>query len=1479
MFSKNSNYQIKLPWIFSLIILLLSGIHLSAQTDLIVGAGSNTAISTNQAGGDPGPIYRSSNASTFDFSIHHHLFTQSELSSMPSGALISSLSWFKANNGATVGSGAMKLNIYMKNSTLSQVTSVPASLATLTNGATLVYSSTAQVINATTGWVNFNLSTPFLYSGDGIEITIDWDISNVSGNPTTAGFAWKNDAVANRVISSIGSTASTTLTNLRTVRAMTKFTYAGGNPCSGAPTPGNTVSSANSVCSGNTITLSLQNLTQGTQVSYQWFKDGLPVNGANAPTLNTVVSATSTYYCEVTCNASAITTASTPVTITLLPFNACYCTPSAVNGPFANSGKIMLVDFEGIRNKTFASPGPSPYYYIIPPGLGTSAQVIKGNTYPLTISLSGQTNAGVWIDWDHSGVFEANEFVLNGTYTSNTGTLDISQNITVPATALTGATKMRVRANTSLYEPVITAIDACATYTYGETEEYEINVIQATLCNGQPSPGNVISNVNTACVGDQVLLEVANPSLANNLQFQWYENGISIPGATNYFYHFLFAESANYSCEVTCVTTNQTATTPTFQVNANSPSSCYCIPASQFGCSGEDLIARFKINTLDNNSGTLCPSGTIGYVDYTTNATLTTSLQLGNSYATDVYPGPTFGQGFAVWIDFNDNGLFEHPAERIGYTIGHVLGGGMQTFASSIPCSADTGYHRMRVRCMYATAGNLITPCDPSSFGEVEDYTIHITPGTCIAPGAVTASNITYQGADIQWANACLPSMYDVHVAPLGSGIPSGNPSHPHVNNNLTVSGLQSSTFYEVYVRTICDSVNNIYSAWSSVYIFQTAIGLCSGTPIAGIALSNLNDVCSSNGMFQLSLMAYSQSPGIEFQWYDTNGIIPGADSSSYTVTNATVSNDYYCVLTCTISGLSDTSTIEHVTVHTPGMGNNINNPVVIGELPCTDQPFYTEANNKYNYCFVNNNTYSPTNQNSPDVYFQFQLSQATTVHLNTCSGGLMSDTYIHLLDGNLVELAFNDDNASCGYRSKIDTLLPAGTYYLVVEGYNIEQGTFGLTAYRDGTSTTNTSTVTACDSYTWPINNQTYTTSGMYSVISNCITEILNLSIETSSTNTTSQSACESFTWLQNNQTYTQSGIYSQVNGCVTEYLQLTLFNLPTVTAPNVSACQGAAINLGGSPNGGSWNLPNPYMGTASSYTYYYTDANGCTGSATASINPSSAVINNLQASSITGISAQVTCNPVGGIGWFEYRYKPTTSSTWTTSTGTSPTKLLIGLTPNTVYNLEVRVFCTSSTPGAWASTSFTTNNLCSTPTGLFVNNLTATTAKLNWDAIAGAGFYTVQWRKQNATTWNSATTTSNFKNLAGLSSGTYEFQVRTHCGNAASVFSASEQFTIGASAKLIESTEKDETTEPQLYPNPARSETTLKLFTETNATYRVQLYDMQGRVVKQILGTCEPGINSITMQVDDLEEGLYMVKTMLNEHEHFVTRLRIAK
>lgn len=254
----------------------------------------------------------------------------------------------------------------------------------------------------------------------------------------------------------------------------------------------------------------------------------------------------------------------------------------------------------------------------------------------------------------------------------------------------------------------------------------------------------------------------------------------------------------------------------------------YCTPTTSSGCTDGDVIARVQLNTLDNNSGTGCPSGTLGYSDYTSNSSLTTTLQAGASYQCKVWAGQ-YGEGYAAWIDYNDDGTFASN-ERIGYSNGQVAGSGSvgvlgssATFTISLACNPPVGVHRMRVRAMFNTNGIDVTPCGNNTYGETEDYLVTITePAACPQPSNLAVGTITATTANLSWVLGCAETAWEVLVQPASSPTPAAETTGVSATAvNYVAEGLSAGIPYNFYVRANCGPEDGV-SLWSGPISFNT---------------------------------------------------------------------------------------------------------------------------------------------------------------------------------------------------------------------------------------------------------------------------------------------------------------------------------------------------------------------------------------------------------------------------------------------------------------------------------------------------------------------------------------------------------------------------------------------------------------------------------------------------------------------------------
>jgi len=186
-----------------------------AQTTVIIGTGVTSSTVY-------GPIYRVSSTSTIDYSRYQYLYVASELSAIPAGALITEIAWNKSSTFAT--NPPATFEIYLKNSTTTSLTAGVAWTSVI-SGATMVYSNTNQVIGTATGWIPFTI-TPFMYTGQNLEIATNWDIS-IPVTPSTGAINWNNTSVpSGRVIMGTGTTTPPpTLSTSYTFRPNIRFTY------------------------------------------------------------------------------------------------------------------------------------------------------------------------------------------------------------------------------------------------------------------------------------------------------------------------------------------------------------------------------------------------------------------------------------------------------------------------------------------------------------------------------------------------------------------------------------------------------------------------------------------------------------------------------------------------------------------------------------------------------------------------------------------------------------------------------------------------------------------------------------------------------------------------------------------------------------------------------------------------------------------------------------------------------------------------------------------------------------------------------------------------------------------------------------------------------------------------------------------------------------------------------------------------------
>jgi subtilisin-like proprotein convertase family protein len=267
-----------------------------------------------------------------------------------------------------------------------------------------------------------------------------------------------------------------------------KITWALETLCSGAYVSGATISTLPSVCPLTPFTLSIANnpAPGTTGLTYQWQSSttGLAgsytnIAGATSVTYTVPTQTVGTYYqLLVTCSAGT-PTASTPLLVPIGPI--CYCPPSVINCSLDD--RIANVTLGTLNNTSGTTCTGGYSNYTTNPAI-IVPDVIKGGANPISVTVGpgGTEYVGVWIDYNKNGNFEATEFQLLG---SGNG-VTINNAINVPATALSGTTRMRLRVQ---FATAVLPTQSCSqTSAYGEVEDYTVNIIPCipTTITAQP---------------------------------------------------------------------------------------------------------------------------------------------------------------------------------------------------------------------------------------------------------------------------------------------------------------------------------------------------------------------------------------------------------------------------------------------------------------------------------------------------------------------------------------------------------------------------------------------------------------------------------------------------------------------------------------------------------------------------------------------------------------------------------------------------------------------------------------------------------------------------------------------------------------------------------------------------------------------------------------------------------------------------------
>ena len=150
----------------------------------------------------------------------------------------------------------------------------------------------------------------------------------------------------------------------------------------------------------------------------------------------------------------------------------------------------------------------------------------------------------------------------------------------------------------------------------------------------------------------------------------------------------------------------------------------YCPPnILASGCSSSRNLDNFilvgQANTRINDLNTGCAAG-----NYDNRTSQSATLMAGIAYTAFASSLATPGQNLGIWIDFDNDCVFE-PSEQVATRVlNSTLNTPVVLTIPTVAGGAVLGVHRMRVAVLYNVPVN---PCGPpATFGEMHDYSVNI---------------------------------------------------------------------------------------------------------------------------------------------------------------------------------------------------------------------------------------------------------------------------------------------------------------------------------------------------------------------------------------------------------------------------------------------------------------------------------------------------------------------------------------------------------------------------------------------------------------------------------------------------------------------------------------------------------------------------------------------------------------------------------
>lgn len=487
-----------------------------------------------------------------------------------------------------------------------------------------------------------------------------------------------------------------------------------------------------------------------------------------------------TYNCQIEAPCSAIFNGS----FTTSTSN--YCIPT-YSDTYCNFGlAINKVIINNVNLSENSGCSTNSYTFFNTNNLALTA----GNTYSFSLQTSNNLNyfnTVIYIDYDGNSDFESDERVY-ASINSSIGTINGSFTIPFGIGAINNTRLRIMTVNDTKYA------NPCSIYGYGEAEDYLIT-INSCSTNNTAAPTNLVVS-GTYSNGTNINWQYNTTSIFEVEYKLASSNSWIYAGQTDKLYMPLSGLRVNslydFRVKKAC---SSNYVTGSFSTTIDKG---YCIPNHQIaGCTNGYGIKTFKVNNDTLSYQPVCTSESFQFLPQ-----IVKNLVAGETYNISIDLRSYYSaQQASLWIDINDNGIFEDSEKFYTTSEGmySIIQGSIKIPYDAVPKNSV----RMRLIMKFDTAPT--NPCDVFTLpGESRDYLVNILPcpaNNNPAPINVIALNIFDKGGLIKWEYQSKKSFQVEYKIQNSTN---------WVNLGVTdttfysLKGLNPSEIYDVRIRAVC---------------------------------------------------------------------------------------------------------------------------------------------------------------------------------------------------------------------------------------------------------------------------------------------------------------------------------------------------------------------------------------------------------------------------------------------------------------------------------------------------------------------------------------------------------------------------------------------------------------------------------------------------------------------------------------------------